>query len=115
MPEKTRLRWRSVKHINPLPELPVYEAKVPGGRYRVAPLEYIDARGPYNRFLSSEHGRLPLADCRMLSYEVLFIPDGAETRATDQDLAEALTRAEQAKAIAQRHFNAKGGNGDAEM
>jgi hypothetical protein len=99
MQERTRLKWRSVERIAHLPDLPVYEARVPGGIYRVGPVEYVDSRGPYSLPLSSEHGRL-------LCYEVFFIPTGATSAADGRDIAEGLARAEQAKAIAQRDFDA---------
>ena len=62
--KRTRLRWREVKRIPHLPDLPIYEAKVPGGYYRVAPTEFIDMEllrrddgALYNRVLS-ENDRL---------------------------------------------------------
>ena len=101
MPGKTRLRWREVERINHLPDLPVYHARVPGGYYRVAPVEYRDTRGTYSR---------------LLAYEVFFIPDGATSIADTQDLAAGLARAEEAKNIAERDFDAiNGGNGQREM
>jgi len=77
------LIWREAEKIknNPRTEnIPCYEASIAGGKYRVAPVDYVGGA---------------------VGYEAFFIPDEGNSWADVRDIAEHLTSIDQAKAIAE--------------
>jgi len=55
---------------------PCYEAEVPGGKYRAAPVEYIN------------QPRLTFPPRTHIGYEAFFIPDGAKSAADVRNIAQ---------------------------
>jgi hypothetical protein len=85
-----KLDWQQVKSINTVPNSPVYEAEVEGGKYRAAPWLHID---------------------RTVRYEAFFIPTGAKSMADVRDIAgsaeqgdQGLPSIDEAKAAAEHDY-----------
>ncbi len=92
--EQKNLNWIEAARLNNNTEaadIPCFEAGVPGGTYRAAPVMYI----------ADEHGKR----CRpYVGYEAFFIPAGAKSAANVRDIAEFLNSIDKAKAAALDDF-----------
>ena len=90
MDEQKNLNWIEAERLNNNTEaanIPCFEASVPGGKYRAAPVMYI----------ADDHGNRCLP---YVGYEAFFIPAGAELAADVRDIAEFLKCMDRAKAVA---------------
>jgi hypothetical protein len=89
-----RLVWREAERLSVAPDIPCYEAKVKGGKYRAAPVVYV----------YDEQGNRTYPD---VGYEAFFIPDGAKSAADVRNIAERLTDIDDAKAAAEHDYAPK--------
>jgi hypothetical protein len=90
------LDWEEAERLNleQARDIPCYEAKVDGGKYRVAPVVYVyDQSG--NRIAP------------YVGYEAYFIPTWANSWADTRDIAEFLNSMDEAKSVAERDFAAQ--------
>jgi hypothetical protein len=87
------LVWQEAEGLKNLPEarnIPCYEARVKGGKYRAAVVVYADTD-----FFPAK---------RSIGYEAFFIPDGAKSAADVRDIAERLASIDEAKTIAEQDY-----------
>jgi hypothetical protein len=90
----TKLVWREASRLKTTrtSNIPCYEAVVTGGKYRVAPVDYIDPSGPPGTRSA-------------IGYEAFFIPDCAQSMADVRDILEHLPNIEEAKKAAEEDYD----------